>query len=181
MTELMADGPRLVVRHPLADARGSFARLFCDDELAGAGWTGPVRQANHSITRQAGSVRGMHFQRPPHAEAKLVICLRGAVCDVAVDVRAGSPTLSRWVMRELSADNGAAMLIPPGFAHGFQTLGDDVELLYFHSAPHVPNAEDGLHPLDPRLAIPWPREVTVMSDRDAARPHLPATFTGVRL
>ncbi len=181
VTELMPDGPRLVVRHPLADARGSFARLFCDEELAGAGWRWPVRQANHSVTRQAGSIRGMHFQRPPHVEAKLVMCLRGAVCDVAVDVRAGSPTLLRWVMHELSAENGAAMLIPPGFAHGFQTLGDDAELLYFHSAPHVPAAEGGLHPLDPRLAIAWPRAVTVMSERDAARPHLPASFEGVRL
>jgi dTDP-4-dehydrorhamnose 3,5-epimerase len=181
VTELMPDGPRLVVRHPLADARGVFARLFCDEELAGAGWTGPVRQANHSVTRRAGTIRGMHFQHPPHAEAKLVMCLRGAVCDVAVDVRASSPNLLRWVMHELSAENGAAMLIPPGFAHGFQTLDDDVELLYFHSAPHVPDAEDGLHPLDPRLAIPWPHAVTVMSERDAARAHLAASFEGVRL
>jgi len=181
VTELMTDGPRLVVRRPLADARGSFARLFCDEELAGAGWTWRVRQANHSVTRRAGSIRGMHFQHPPHTEAKLVMCPRGAVCDVAVDVRAGSPTLLRWVMSELSAANGAAMLIPPGFAHGFQTLGDDVELLYFHSVPHAPEAEDGLHPLDPRLAIPWPREVTAMSDRDAARPRLAVDFEGVRL
>jgi dTDP-4-dehydrorhamnose 3,5-epimerase len=181
VTELMQDGPRLVVRHPLADARGSFARLFCDEELVAAGWSWPVRQANHSVTRQAGSIRGMHFQHPPHAEAKLVMCLRGAVCDVAVDVRAGSPTLLQWVMHDLSAENGAAMLIPPGFAHGFQTLGDDVELLYFHSAPYVPAAEGGLHPLDPRLAIAWPRAVSVMSDRDAVRPHLATGFEGVRL
>lgn len=181
VTELMADGPRLVVRHPLADARGSFVRLFCDEELAGAGWTGPVRQANHSVTRRAGSIRGMHFQRPPHADAKLVMCLSGAICDVAVDVRAGSPTLLRWAMGELSAENGAAMLIPAGFAHGFQTLSDDVELIYFHSAPYVPEAENGLHPLDPRLAIPWPRKVTAMSERDAGRPHLPPIFDGVPL
>jgi dTDP-4-dehydrorhamnose 3,5-epimerase len=181
VTELMPDGPRLVVRHPFADARGSFARLFCDEDLARAGWRWPIRQANHSITRQAGSIRGMHFQHPPHAEAKLVMCLRGAVCDVAVDVRAGSPTLLRWAMHELSADNGAAMLIPPGFAHGFQTLGGDAELLYFHSAPYVQDAEHGLHPLDPRLAVAWPRAVTVMSDRDAARPYLAAGFEGVRL
>jgi dTDP-4-dehydrorhamnose 3,5-epimerase len=84
-------------------------------------------------------------------------------------------------MHELSAANGAAMLIPPGFAHGFQTLGDDAELLYFHSAPYVPAAEDGLHPLDPRLAIAWPRAVTEMSERDAARPQLAAGFAGVRL
>jgi dTDP-4-dehydrorhamnose 3,5-epimerase len=181
VTELMPDGPRLVVRHPLVDSRGSFARLFCDEELASAGWRWPVRQANHSSTRQAGSIRGMHFQHPPHAEAKLVMCLRGAVCDVVVDVRAGSPTLLRSAMQELSSGNGAAMLIPPGFAHGFQTLDDETELLYFHSAPHVPAAEDGLHPLDPRLAIAWPRAVTVMSERDAARPHLAASFAGVRL
>jgi len=95
-------------------------------------------------------------------------------------MRAGSPTLLRWAMHELSAANRAAMLIPPGFAHGFQTLSEEAELLYFHSAPHVPAAEDGLHPLDPRLAIAWPRAVTVMSDRDAGRPFLAATFEGVR-
>jgi dTDP-4-dehydrorhamnose 3,5-epimerase len=179
--ELMPDGPRLVVRHPLADARGSFARLFCDEELAGAGWPWAIRQANHSVTRHAGSIRGMHFQHPPHAEAKLVMCLRGAVCDVAVDLRAGSPTLLRWAMHELSVDNAAAMLIPPGFAHGFQTLSDHAELLYFHSAPYVAAAEDGLHPLDPCLGIAWPRAATMMSERDATRPHLGRGFEGVRL
>lgn len=181
VSELMADGPRRVVRCPAGDDRGSFTRLFCDEELAAAGWTGPMRQANHSVTRRAGTLRGLHFQYPPHAETKLVLCIRGAAWDVAVDVRAGSPTFLNWAATELSAENGAAMLIPPGFAHGFQTLSDDVELLYFHSQAHAPEAEGGLNPCDLRLAIPWPRETSTISDRDASRPHLSADFEGVML
>lgn len=176
VTELMPGGPHRVVRHPAGDLRGAFTRLFCDDDLIAAGWTGQMRQANHSRTEHAGTVRGMHFQRGPHAETKLVMCLIGAVWDVATDIRADSPTFLTSVSAELSADNNTAMLIPPGFAHGFQTLTDNVDLLYFHSAIHVPEAEDGLHPLDRRLAIPWPREITIMSDRDRFRPMLTDDF-----
>lgn len=135
-----------------------------------------MRQANHSRTEHAGTVRGMHFQRVPHSETKLVMCLNGAIWDVAIDIRADSPTFLTSVSTELSADNNTAMLIPPGFAHGFQTLSDNVELLYFHSAINVPEAEDGLHPLDRRLAIPWPKKITMMSDRDSLRPMLTHDF-----
>jgi dTDP-4-dehydrorhamnose 3,5-epimerase len=130
-----------VQRHRLADARGSLSRLFCAQELAAAGWAWPVVQINHTVTLHRGAVRGMHYQRAPHTEAKLVSCLRGAVWDVAVDLRAGSPTFLQHRALELSADNGTALLIPPGFAHGFQALSDGVELLYFHSAAHAPAAE----------------------------------------
>jgi dTDP-4-dehydrorhamnose 3,5-epimerase len=125
----------------------------------------------------------MHWQRPPHAEAKLVSCLRGQVWDVAVDVRPGSPTFLRWHAERLSADNGQALLIPPGFAHGFQALSDDVELLYCHSAAHAPQTEAGLHPQDERLGIAWPLPITKLSARDAGHPRLGGasteTFTGV--
>jgi dTDP-4-dehydrorhamnose 3,5-epimerase len=181
VTELVPDGPRKVVRSPLGDGRGAFTRLFCDTDLAAAGWTGPMRQANHSRTARAGTVRGMHFQYAPHAETKLVMCLRGAVWDVVVDVRGGSAGFLTSAGAELSAENDTALLIPPGFAHGFQTLCDDVELLYFHSESHVPEAEGGLHPLDPRLAIHWPEVVTMMSDRDGSRPLLTTDFEGVIL
>lgn len=181
VTELMPGGPRLVVRHPVGDPRGAFTRLFCDDDLLAAGWSGPMRQANHSRTEQAGTVRGMHFQRAPHAETKLVLCLNGTVWDVATDIRPDSPTFLTSVSAELSADNNTAMLLPPGFAHGFQTLTDSVDLLYFHSASHVPEAEDGLHPLDRRLAIPWPREITILSERDRSRPMLTDDFRDVML
>jgi dTDP-4-dehydrorhamnose 3,5-epimerase len=174
-----------VQRHPLADERGFFARLFCADELAGAGWTLPIAQINHSHTARAGTVRGLHYQRPPHAEMKLVTCLRGEVLDVAVDLRHGSPTFLQWHAERLSADNGTALLIPPGFAHGFQALSDQAELLYCHSAAHVPGAEGGLNPLDPRLAIAWPLPPVGLSPRDAGQPWLTdgpgPQFEGVRL
>jgi len=181
ITELMPGGPRQVVRHPMGDERGAFTRLFCDEDLMGAGWTGPLRQANHSWTEHAGTVRGMHFQRAPHAETKLVMCLSGAVWDVAVDIRPNSHTFLTSISVELSAKNNTALLLPPGFAHGFQTLCDDVELLYFHSAIHAPEAASGLHPLDPRLAIPWPEKVTIMSDADGSRPMLTDEFWKVTL
>jgi dTDP-4-dehydrorhamnose 3,5-epimerase len=170
-----------VQRQPMADERGFFERLFCTHELSAAGWTTPLAQINHSHTAQRGSLRGMHYQRPPHAEMKLVSCLRGEVWDVAVDLRHGSPTFLQWHAERLSADNGCALLIPPGFAHGFQALCDGAELLYCHSAAHAPAAEAGLHPLDPRLAIGWPLPVGTLSPRDAGQPLLPDDFEGVRL
>ena len=106
----------------MGDARGFLSRLFCAEELRAAGWTGPIAQINHTHTARKGTVRGMHFQYPPHAEMKLVSCLRGEVWDVAVDIRAGSQTFLRWHAEILSADNGRALLIPQGFAHGFQAL-----------------------------------------------------------
>ena len=172
-------GVRVVERVVRGDERGSLSRLFCADELARAGWRTPIAQINQTITRARGTVRGLHFQRPPHAEMKLVTCLRGAVWDVAVDLRAGSPTFLQWHAEELSAANRRAMLIPEGFAHGLQTLTDDVELLYCHSAPHVPDAEGGIDPRDARLAIQWPLPITVLSQRDSSHPALGSDFTGI--
>jgi len=176
---LAIPGVVAVTRRPVGDARGFFSRLFCADELAAAGWTWPIAQINHSYTAQAGTVRGMHYQHPPHAEAKLVSCLRGRVWDVAVDLRPGSPTFLQWCAQELSAENGAALLIPPACAHGFQTLSDDVELLYVHSAPYVPLADAGLNPQDPQLGLSWPLPVGIISDKDAQRPFLAPDFRGL--
>jgi dTDP-4-dehydrorhamnose 3,5-epimerase len=179
ITDLPLEGLRLVERLPHRDARGFLARIFCAEELAAAGWTGPVAQINHSCTASKGSVRGLHYQLPPHAEMKLVTCLRGAVWDVAVDLRAGSPTFLHWHGEALSAENHRALLIPEGFAHGFQTLTGDAELLYCHSAAYAPGAEAALNALDPRLAIAWPAPVGDMSDRDRAHELLTAAFEGV--
>lgn len=181
LTALPLHGLLRVQRQPIADERGFFERLFCAQELAQAGWTAPVAQVNHSHTARRGTLRGMHYQHPPHAEMKLVSCLRGEVWDVALDLRHGSPTFLQWHAEHLSADNGYALLIPPGFAHGFQTLSDDTELLYCHSVAHAPTAEAGLHPLDPRLAIAWPLPVGGLSARDAGQALLPDDFEGVRL
>lgn len=166
-------------RPRLEDARGFFSRLFCARELAPAGWAGPVAQINHSQTRQRGTVRGLHFQYPPHAEDKLVSCLRGEVFDVAVDLRSGSPTLLRWHGERLSADNGRALLIPRGFAHGFQALSEDCELLYLHSSPYVPAAEGAVHVRDPLVGIDWPLPIAALSDRDANHPCLEAGYAGI--
>ncbi len=178
---LPLEGLFRVQRQPLVDERGFFSRMFCAQELAGAGWTEPIAQINHSYTALKGTVRGMHYQKPPHAEMKLVSCLRGEVWDVAVDLRQGSPTFLQWHAERLSADNGCALLIPPGFAHGFQALTDNAELLYCHSAAYTPAAEAVLHPLDPRLAIGWPLSAGAMSPRDAGQPWMTEEFEGVRL
>lgn len=170
-----------VQRLRLGDDRGFLSRLFCTDELAAAGWTLPVRQVNHSHTVRRGCLRGLHFQQAPHAETKLVSCLRGAVYDVAVDLRAGSSTFLHWYAAMLTADNGCALLIPEGFAHGFQTMTDDVDMVYCHSAAHVAESEGGLHPLDARLAITWPLQSTDMSPRDQAHPFIDTGFRGLTL
>lgn len=168
-------------RQLLGDARGFLTRLFCAEELAAAGWDGPVAQANHTATAQQGTVRGMHFQHPPHAEVKLVTCVRGAVWDVAVDLRAGSPTFLQWHAEELSAENHRSLLIPKGFAHGFQTLTDDCELIYLHSTPYAPTFEAGLRADDPLLAIAWPLPIAQRSARDTQHPLLQAPWKGLTL
>ncbi len=180
-TPLAIPGVVSVQRQRLGDARGGLSRVFCSDELAAAGWIWPVVQINHTHTSRAGTVRGMHYQRRPHAEAKLVSCLRGRVWDVAVDIRAGSPTFLQWCGHHLSAENLNALLIPPGCAHGFQALTDDVELLYLHSAAYAPEAEDGLRPIDPQLGIEWPLPISEVSARDAGHPLLDRSFTGLEI
>jgi dTDP-4-dehydrorhamnose 3,5-epimerase len=165
----------------MGDSRGALSRVFCAEELAAAGWPGPVVQINYTVTAKRGTVRGMHFQHPPSAEAKLVSCIRGEVWDSAVDLRTGSPTLLQWHAERLSADNGRALLIPEGFAHGFQALTDDVELLYCHSAPYVLAAEGGINPLDPVIAVDWPLPISAMSEKDRKRPMISDGFVGIAL
>lgn len=180
IAELPLPGLKLVQRCSLADERGSLTRVFCATELTSV-WPGSIVQINHTCTARRGTVRGLHFQEPPHAETKLVSCLRGEVWDVAVDLRRGSPTFLQWNAEKLSPQNGLAMLIPDGFAHGLQTLTDDVEMLYLHSAPHVPSAERGINPADPMIGICWPLNITAMSERDTNRPMLGTGFEGLAL
>ena len=170
---------KVVIRERRTDERGFLSRLFCAEELQSAGWHRGIAQINHTRTSRPGAVRGMHFQHPPHAEAKLISCVRGRVWDVAVDLRAGSPTLLRWHAEELSADNGRALLIPEGFAHGFQALEPDSELLYLHSAPYSPGSEGAVNAVDPRLAITWPLPIADRSARDQAHPLLTDDFHGI--
>ena len=169
-----------VVQHQeVGDSRGFLARLFCAEDLLAAGWRKPVVQINQTVTQTRGTVRGMHYQRSPNAEMKLVTCLRGSVWDVAVDVRFGSPTFLHWHAEELSATNHRALLIPEGFAHGFQALSADVELIYLHTAPHMKEAEGGLHPSDAKLSISWPLAITELSIKDSQHPSLGQQFEGV--
>jgi dTDP-4-dehydrorhamnose 3,5-epimerase len=163
----------------VGDARGFLSRLFCADELVAVGWKKCIAQINQTFTQKKGTVRGMHFQHPPHAEMKFVTCLRGAVWDIAVDLRADSPTFLHWHAQELSAANHYAFLIPEGFAHGFQTLTDDCDLLYLHSAAYAPEAEAGLNPQDPELSITWPLTIIELSARDAQHPMLSAQLKGL--
>jgi dTDP-4-dehydrorhamnose 3,5-epimerase len=156
------------------DERGFFARTFCTRELAEQGIPMAVAQSNVSITRARGTVRGMHFQVEPAAEAKLVRCTRGAIFDVAADVRPGSPTYGRSIGVELSEDNGDALYVPEGFAHGFQTLTDDAAILYDTSAPYTPDAVQGARYDDPALDIRWPLPVSVISEQDREWPLLSA-------
>jgi len=165
------------------DSRGSFARLFCADDLAESLQGRAIVQINQSVTCTPGTVRGLHYQRPPHAEMKLVRCLRGAVWDVAVDLRAGSPTFLKWHAVELSPANARMMIVPEGCAHGFQTLAPDSELLYLHTRAYAPDAEDGVAWNDVTLAVRWPvplPERDGLSERDRALPSLGTTFAGIR-
>lgn len=153
---------------PFTDQRGFFARAYDAREFAEHGLTPDVAQANLSYNTKAGTVRGMHYQVAPTTEAKLVRCVRGALYDVIVDMRPESPTYLQWVGVELSVDNGRALFVPEMFAHGFQTLDDDVLAYYQVSEFYTPGTEHGLRYDDPALGIQWPAEVTVISDKDAS-------------
>ncbi len=172
-------GVVVVDTHRTEDARGAFARLFCETELAEVISTRRIVQINQSTTALPGAVRGMHYQRTPHAEMKLVRCLRGRVWDVAVDLRAGSPTFLQWHAEELSPGNARMLVVPEGCAHGFQALEAGSELLYLHTAPYRAEAEGGVAALDARLTIAWPLPVVGLSARDAAHPPLAADFEGL--
>ena len=177
--ETPLDGLVLVHRRKVSDERGFLQRLFCEEELHSFGWKGRVAQINETGTVHRGTVRGLHFQRPPHAEIKLVTCLRGRILDVVVDIRESSPTFLKHFSVELSEENACSLLIPKGFAHGFQALTDDVRIVYLHSEPYVAGAEGGLHPEDPALAIRWPFPVSRLSPRDAAQSLLSPDYHGV--
>lgn len=173
-------GLKLIRRNPLGDRRGYLERFFCTDELQALLPSDKgIAQINLTLTENQGTIRGMHFQHPPHAESKFVSCLRGEVFDVAVDLRRDSPTFLHWHAEILTPDNHRTLLIPEGFAHGFQTLADNTEMLYFHTEVYRPAAEDGLNPRDPRLDIEWPIAIAELSERDKAHSLLDGDFAGV--
>jgi dTDP-4-dehydrorhamnose 3,5-epimerase len=172
-------GLSLIETVPIEDERGLFVRVFCEEDLA------PLRSALHfaqinlSTTFRRGTVRGMHFQRPPKAEAKLIRCVRGSVFDVAVDLRVGSATFLHWHAVELDAHSPQQVFIPEGFAHGFQALTDDVQLLYLHTSLWSRDHEGVMRYDDPALAIDWPLPVTAISAKDRSAPFLDTGFAGI--
>jgi dTDP-4-dehydrorhamnose 3,5-epimerase len=163
----------LIELERMEDERGFFSRLFCADTFLERGLCANYPQWSTSFNRRRGTLRGLHFQAPPHEEIKLVSCTRGAIFDVAVDLRPGSRSHGRWIGLELSADNRSTLYIPAGFAHGFQTLTDDAEVRYQISERYRPEAARGVRWDDPDLAIAWPNtQCRVISSRDQALPRL---------
>jgi dTDP-4-dehydrorhamnose 3,5-epimerase len=163
-------GAWLIEPVPARDHRGFFARTFCVREYAEHGLTTQFVQHSTSQSRTRGTLRGMHFQRAPHGEVKVVRCLKGAIWDVIIDLRPQSPTYRRWQGFELSADNHRQLYVPEGFAHGFQTLADDTEVGYLISAFYAPQAAGGVRYDDPAFAIEWPLAVSEISEKDRTWP-----------
>ena len=163
------------------DERGWFARIFDKNEFKNIGFEAEWVQLNHSFTNKTGTVRGMHYQLPPFAEIKLVRCIAGAVFDVIIDLRKNSDTFLQWFGTELSAKNKKMLYIPEGFAHGFQTLTDDCELIYHHSQFYKPGSEGGIKYDDPMINIKWPGKVTNISKRDEEHPYLDKNFEGIKI
>lgn len=174
-------GLKLIQRKRAEDHRGFFSRFFCSEEFAALGLRKNIAQINHTLTRQVGAVRGLHFQTPPFAESKIVSCLKGEIFDVAIDLRRNSKTFLQWHGEILSADNARSLFIPEGFAHGFQTLDRDCELIYLHSSPYHQPSEGALNVNDPRLSIRWPLPIAELSDRDSSHPFVDADFEGFGL
>ena len=172
-------GAYVIDLEPFSDERGWFARYYCKDDFAGIGHHKEWVQMNQSVTYKKGSLRGMHFQYPPFREIKMVRCIIGSVYDVIIDIREGSPTFLQWFGVELSASNNKMLYIPEGFAHGFQTLGDNATLNYHHTELYTPGAEGGLRYDDPALSITWPLAVTIISERDKSHLLVDKNFKGI--
>ena len=174
-------GLQIIERHSLNDERGFLERMFCQKTLKFLLKEKTIQQINHTLTSKEGSIRGLHFQNALYAEAKIVSCLKGKVWDVAVDLRKGSPTFLQYFALTLSRDNLQSLFIPEGFAHGFQTLTSDCEMIYFHTADYNANNEGALNALDPILAIEWPRPITERSKRDINHKMLSNDFLGIEI
>lgn len=175
------DGLTVIQRKAVEDQRGFLSRIYCADEFKKAGIAISIAQINHVFTSSKGTVRGMHFQCPPYAETKLVSCLQGEIFDVAVDLRRGSPTFLQWHGEILSTENRKSMIIPDGFAHGLQTLTEDCELMYLHTASYHPEVESALNVADPELDIVWPLAVTDISEKDRKHKLIEQNFEGILL
>lgn len=180
-TETKLHGAFVIDPEPFSDERGLFMRTYCKKEFEKAGISTEFVQFNQSVNKMKGTLRGMHYQYPPHAEVKLIRCIQGAVFDVIVDLRRFSPTFLQWFGIELSSDNLKMLSVPPGIAHGFQTLEDNSQLLYHHSSYYTPSAEAGLNYNDSRIGIRWPLPVLMISEKDKNYASLDLTYNGITL
>lgn len=178
-TPTILQGSYAIDLEPFNDERGWFARFYCKDEFKEIGHDKEWVQLNHSVTYKKGALRGMHFQIAPYRETKMVRCISGAVYDVILDLRKDSETFLKWFGIELSADNKKMLYIPEGFAHGFQCLSSDCQLIYFHTEFYHPGAEGGIRYNDPIVGIEWPLEITAVSQRDKQHPLLDENFKGI--
>lgn len=174
-------GVQIIESAEFQDERGAFSRLFCAQELAPVLGQRHVVQINQSLTCKIGAIRGMHYQKAPRAEMKIVRCLKGRVFDVAVDLRQGSATFLQWVALELSPKKHNAFVIPEGCAHGFQVLESNSELLYLHTTYYTPACEGAIHFSDPKIGIQWPLPPSDVSARDLNHPFLNERFSGFSL
>jgi dTDP-4-dehydrorhamnose 3,5-epimerase len=173
------NGVYVIDLQPVADSRGWFARTYCKNEFAEIGHNKEWVQINHSFTSRKGAIRGMHYQIPPYGEIKMVRCIAGAINDIVIDLRDGSKTFLNWISVELSAENKKMIYIPEGFAHGFQTVTDNCELIYHHSAFYTLGSERGIRYNDPLINIQWPLPLTEISERDQSHVLLNESFKGI--
>jgi dTDP-4-dehydrorhamnose 3,5-epimerase len=171
----------VVQRKTLEEPRGFLSRFYCSEAFRDAGVDKSISQINHTLTLNKGTVRGLHFQFQPYCETKLVSCLKGEIFDVAIDLRQDSPTFLQWHGEILSAKNHKSLLIPEGYAHGFQALTDDCELIYLHTEAYRSEAEGALNVSDPRLNMAWPLPIGDISDRDRNHPFISPDFQGIIL
>lgn len=171
----------IIEKSVVGDSRGYFERMYCIETLQRFVDKVDIQQINHSFTKQAGVIRGLHFQKPPFAEKKIITCIKGEVLDVVVDVRYNSPTFLKHFSVKLSAENHKSLLVPEGFAHGFQTLVNDCELIYFHTENYNRDAEGALNALDPFLGIEWALPLTERSEKDNLHPYIDKTFKGIQI
>ncbi|NOX49483.1 MAG: dTDP-4-dehydrorhamnose 3,5-epimerase [Gammaproteobacteria bacterium] len=169
-TETKLTGAFVIELERRGDDRGFFARTFCTNEFSEAGLVTNFVQVNNSLSAKVGTLRGMHYQLTPHAETKIVRCIKGALCDVILDIRPESETFGQHFKIELTADNRTMLYVPKGFAHGFVTLTADTEAFYFVDEFYAPDAERGIRWNDPEFAIEWPVEPSEISEKDAAHP-----------
>jgi dTDP-4-dehydrorhamnose 3,5-epimerase len=174
-------GAAVIHSEPFKDERGFLNRIFCQKELEAIRPGIVIVKINHSMTRQKGSIRGMHFQNPPYAEMKIIRCVKGSIFDVAVDLRKASPTFLQWHGEVLSAENMKALVIPEGCAHGFQSLEDDIEMIYLHTQFYSKQSEGAIRYDEPKINIQWPLKNIMISEKDMSYPFLPNGYEGLTL